>query len=149
MLRQERSGAARVALLGSAGEVAAAALVGNDGDELHHLVQVSHVGSNELLSTLWAHGRQPQSTDALSRPGVALGVLDQPTQGVDELHLLDRVTARLQQAGRADKNREALRAGDRDVEAVARKEEREIPRHVLAARGRHREEHDRRLLPLE
>ena len=48
-----------------------------------------------------------------------------------------------------DEHGERLRARDRDVEAVAREEELEVARQVVAARGRHREEDDRRLLPLE
>ena len=48
-----------------------------------------------------------------------------------------------------DENRQALRARDGDVQPVAAEEERQIARHVLAARGRQREEHDRRLAALK
>ena len=51
--------------------------------------------------------------------------------------------------GRADEVREALRPRDRDVEPVAREQEVEPARDVLAARARHRVEDDRRLLALE
>ena len=45
-----------------------------------------------------------------------------------------------------DEHGEALRPRDRDVEPVAAEEELEAARDVVAARRRHREEHDRRLL---
>ena len=55
----------------------------------------------------------------------------------------------VEQRGRADEVGEALRPRDRDVEAVARDEEVESARRVVARRGGHREEDDRRLLALE
>ena len=52
-------------------------------------------------------------------------------------------------AGEHDQVRQAPGAGDRDVEAVAAEQEPHVAGHVLAGRGRHREEHHGRLLPLE
>jgi hypothetical protein len=48
-----------------------------------------------------------------------------------------------------DENRQALRSRYGDVQTVAAEEECQIARHVVAARGRHRKEHDRRLAALE
>src|SRR5712691_886777 len=82
-------------------------------------------------------------------PLAALRVLDKPAERVHELHFLDRLAAGLQEPWRAHEDREALRPRDRHIETIAREEERQVTRHVLPARGRHREEHHRRLLPLE
>jgi predicted amidohydrolase YtcJ len=51
-------------------------------------------------------------------------VLDEAAEGVDELHFLDGLAARLQQAGGTDQDREALGAGDGHIQAVAGEEER-------------------------
>jgi hypothetical protein len=48
-----------------------------------------------------------------------LRVLDEAAQSVHEFHLLDRATARLEESWRADQKSKALRARDRDVEAIA------------------------------
>lgn len=50
-----------------------------------------------------------------------LGVLHEPTQRVDQLHLLDRGAARLHEAGGADQQGQALRAGDGDVQPLREK----------------------------
>ena len=76
-------------------------------------------------------------------------VLNQQAQRVREAHLLDRPAVRIEETRRTDEVRQALGARDRDVEAVAAEEELDVARDLGAARGRHREEDDRRLLSLE
>jgi hypothetical protein len=75
--------------------------------------------------------------------------LDEPAERVHEPHLVDRVAADVDQARAADQVREALRARDRDVQAVAREQGLEAARDLGAARARRRVENDRRPLALE
>ena len=77
---------------------------------------------------------------------LCLCVLGKPAQRVYQLHLLDRITAGLEKARRTNKISKALRARDRDVEAIAGEKKSEITRHVFAAGRCHRKEQDRRLL---
>ena len=85
------------------------------------------------------------------RPGPLLRLrhLDEPAQRVREPHLRDRAAVHLEQARRAHEIGEAPRARDRDVQPVAREQELEAARDVLAARARQRVEDDLRLLALE
>ena len=70
--------------------------------------------------------------------------LDEPAERVRELQVLDGAAVDLEQPRRAGDVREALRARDGDVQSVARHQEVEPARDVLAARRRHRVEDDRR-----
>src|SRR6266480_6382376 len=79
----------------------------------------------------------------------ALRIFSQPAQRVNQLHLLNRPAARFEEPWRADEKGKALRARDRDVEAIAGEQKCEIARHVFAAGSRHRKENNRRLLALE
>ena len=56
-----------------------------------------------------------------SRRG-CLGHLHEPAQRVDQPHLLDRPRARFQQPGARHDERQAHRARDGDVQAIAREE---------------------------
>ena len=55
----------------------------------------------------------------------------------------------VEQLGAGGQHRQALGAGDGDVEAVARVEELDVARDLRAGGGGHREEDDGRLLALE
>ena len=60
-----------------------------------------------------------------------------------------RLAVGLEQPRRADELDAALRARGRDVDPVLVEDEREAARRLLPARARERDDHDRRLLPLE
>ena len=55
------------------------------------------------------------------RHGLSLGfrVLDEPAEGIHELHLLDGLAASFEEARGADEDGETLGAGDGHVQAVA------------------------------
>src|SRR5919109_4281200 len=78
-----------------------------------------------------------------------LGHLHEPAERIYELHLLHRPTFRIKKPRAGDDVGQAARPRDRHVQAVPREEEVEPARDVLAARARHREEGDGRLLALE
>ena len=80
---------------------------------------------------------------------VGAGELDEPADAVDELHRSQARAVGVEQPRAVDEDGEALRARDRDVEAVGVEEEVEAARDVLAGRAGHRVEDDRRLLALE
>jgi hypothetical protein len=64
-----------------------------------------------------------------------LYVFGQPTQCVDQLHLLDRIAAGAKKKGRTDEISQALRVGDCCVEAIPGKKKCEIARSIFAARS--------------
>src|SRR4029077_18137113 len=61
------------------------------------------------------------------------GELHEAAKRIGEPHVIDRAAVDLEQPWRADEVREALRPGDGNVEPVAREEEVEAPRYILAA----------------
>jgi hypothetical protein len=70
-------------------------------------------------------------------------------EGIRELHLPRSPALSLEHRGRADKDAKALRSRCGDVESVGAVKELHPAWRVSMARGRHRIDHDRRLLPLK
>src|SRR4029079_6037275 len=69
------------------------------------------------------------------RTRLGIGELDEPAERVREADLRDRATVHLEKPRTRDEVRQAARAGDRDVQAVAREQELDPARNVLAARA--------------
>ena len=68
----------------------------------------------------------------------AIYVFGQPTQCVDQLHLLNRIAADPKKTGRANQISQALRVGDCCVEAIAAEKKCETARNIFAARSCYR-----------
>jgi hypothetical protein len=68
----------------------------------------------------------------------SLGVFGEPTEGVYQLHLLDRIAAGAKKKGRTDEISQALRVGDCCVEAIAAEKKCETARNIFAARSCYR-----------
>src|SRR5438445_1755159 len=77
------------------------------------------------------------------------GGIREATGDIDHPHLFRRASICHKELRARGDIGQALRSRDRDIEAVWREQEFDPAREVLAARRRHREEHDRRLLALE
>ena len=79
----------------------------------------------------------------------ALRILHQVTQQVHQPHLLHRRAPHLQQLRRPHHDRQRLRPRHRHVEPVGAQQERRPARRLVERGGAERDDHDRRLLPLE
>jgi hypothetical protein len=62
-------------------------------------------------------------------------VQDAAAERIDQLHLFDRLAARLQEARGANEKGQALGPGDRDVEPVPVEKEGEVTGLIVPARG--------------
>ena len=75
--------------------------------------------------------------------------LEEAAEGVGQAHLLRGAAVRGEESWVGDDRGHAAGARGGDVEAVQAVEELHPPRRFVGARGRHRVDHDRRLLSLE
>src|SRR5207244_4646029 len=73
----------------------------------------------------------------------------EPAERVDEPHLVNSTASRFEQTEAADDNRKTFRARDGDVQSIRIEQELQPARHIVAARGSHREEQDSRLATLK
>src|ERR1039458_3057728 len=94
----------------------------------------------QLLTTT-ARPINPTSYDVLAK--LARGVLHERAQGPDKAHLFNGARPRVEQLFGAYQVGQATSSTDGHVQAIARKEKLRAPRHVVAGRGGHGEEHHR------